>query len=326
MTGLGLATISAYLNGKNVRERNRIAIERAIDELGFEVNETARCLRTNKTKTIGIVIPELSNLFATSVITAVEDFFRNHGYATIVCDCRSNLALEQESVNFLLKKRVDGIINIPVSTSGKHLSAAIERKTPVVLVDQRLPGIACDSVIVDNAQATRQATQRLIDAGHRRIGIICGTKGIYTADERLSGYKQALAENQIEIDEKFIAYGNYTIEGGDECLKHLAGNKDMTAVLISNYEMTIGAVIALNELRLKIPDDISVIGFDNIDFAMAVTPALSIITQPVAKIGENAARILMERLDGRSDEPHCLELKSFFIDSGTSIRKITAGR
>ena len=122
-TGLGLATISSYFNGGNVREKNRIKIEEAISELHYEVNEVARGLKTNATKTIGVVIPELNNTFCSEIITAMEDVLRNHGYATIICDCRTDKKLEKEAVEFLIRKRVDGLINMPADITGEHLKS-----------------------------------------------------------------------------------------------------------------------------------------------------------------------------------------------------------
>lgn len=127
-TGLGLATISSYFNGGNVREKNRIKIEAAIKELHYEVNEVARGLKTNATKAIGVVIPELNNVFCSEIITEMEDILRNHGYATIVCDCRTDEKLEKEAVDFLMRKRVDGLINMPVDITGSHLREFQETK------------------------------------------------------------------------------------------------------------------------------------------------------------------------------------------------------
>ena len=138
VTGLGLATISSYLNGGNVREKNRIKIEAAIDELDFEVNEVARGLKTNRTKTIGIIIPELNNIFCAEIITEVEDVLRNHGYATMICDCRTDAAREAEAVEFLFRRRVDGLILMPSGKSGKHLERFLHVGKPVVLIDRNL--------------------------------------------------------------------------------------------------------------------------------------------------------------------------------------------
>ena len=150
-TGLGLATISSYFNGGNVREKNRIKIEEAIAELHYEVNEVARGLKTNATKTIGVVIPELNNIFCSEIITGMEDILRNHGYATIICDCRTDKKLEKDAVEFLIRKRVDGLINMPVDIKGEHLKTFQKTGKPIILIDRRIKGVECDSVLVDTA-------------------------------------------------------------------------------------------------------------------------------------------------------------------------------
>ena len=264
-TGLGLATISSYFNGGNVREKNRIKIEAAIEELHYEVNEVARGLKTNATRTIGVVIPELNNTFCAEIITGMEDVLRSHGYATIVCDCRTDRKLEQEAVEFLIRRRVDGIINMPVDEEGKHLRKFQKTGKPIVLIDRRIQGISCDSVLVDNRKAAEDAVQCFIKNGHRNIGIIGGPEGIFTAQERLAGYSKALKEAGIPIRGSLIFHGDYTIQGGVRGLEELVrDNPDMTAVFVTNYEMTMGAMIGVNELGIKIPEQLSMIGFDNL--------------------------------------------------------------
>ena len=194
LTGLGLATISSYFNGGNVREKNRVKIEKAIEELHYEVNEVARGLKTNATKTIGVVIPELNNIFCAEIITGMEDILRSHGYATIVCDCRTDKKLEQEAVEFLIRRRVDGIINMPVDETGAHLKKFQKTGKPIVLIDRKIQGIPCDSVLVDNKKAAEYAMQLFIEKGHKKIGIIGGPEGIFTAEERLEGYYTAASD------------------------------------------------------------------------------------------------------------------------------------
>ena len=140
-TGLGLATISSYLNGGNVREQNRIKIEKAIEELHYEVNEVARGLKTKRSRIIGIIIPELNNIFCAEIITEVEDILRNHGYATMVCDCRTDENREIEAIEFLKKRRVDGVIVMSSAKNGKHLQILKKSGIPVVLIDRMLPDI-----------------------------------------------------------------------------------------------------------------------------------------------------------------------------------------
>ena len=299
-TGLGLATISSYLNGGNVREKNRIKIEEAIEELHFEVNEVARGLKTNRTKTIGIVLPELNNIFFAEIIIEAEDILRSHGYATMICDCRSDAEREKEAVEFLYHRRVDGLIVMPAGSSDPGFKRFTRAGRPIVMIDRKMQDVSCDCILVDNEGAARDAVKRLVNAGHRKIGMIAGPEDIYTAKERLKGFRAAVREAGADTDEALIARGNYTIEGGAAAMWKLhEQNPDMTAVFISNYEMTVGAMMEINDLGIRVPDELSVIGFDNVDFAKASVPKLSIVTQPTAQIAQEAADTLIEKLQER---------------------------
>lgn len=333
-TGLGLATISSYLNGGNVREKNRIKIEEAIEELHFEVNEVARGLKTNRTKTIGIVIPELNNIFFAEIITEAEDILRNHGYATMICDCRSDEKREEEAEEFLFHRRVDGLILMPTGNGEKGIRRFLRAGKPVVLIDRKMERTECDCVLVDNEGAARDALERLFAAGHRKIGIIAGPDNIYTAKERLSGYRKAFREKGLTPEKEMIARGDYTIAGGARAMRELMEkNKEMTAVFISNYEMTVGAMMELNDMGVSVPEELSVIGFDNEDFAKALRPRLSIVTQPSGEIARCAAELLLGRLEreparetgtaqsgnSEAEQPETVTLKTGFVE-GRSVK------
>lgn len=322
-TGLGLATISSYLNGGNVREKNRIKIEQAIEELHFEVNEMARGLKTNRTKLIGVIIPELNNIFCAEIITEVEDILRRYGYAIMLCDCRTDEKREEEAVEFLKKRRVDGVIVIPSGSKSAHLKSLMEAGIPVVLIDRKLKDLDCDCVLVDNRGCTKLALDKLLAAGHRKIGMIAGPGEIYTASERLEGYYEAMKEAGIVGYESLVVRGDYTIKGGTRAFKELMEkNSDITAVFISNYEMMVGAMMEANELGVRIPDQISLVGFDNVDFAKACVPKLSIVSQPTTEIAKEAADMMLRRLDGdwKSEGVHAC-LPAEFIE-GKSIKRI----
>lgn len=301
-TGLGLATISSYLNGGNVREKNRIKIEAAIEKLHFEVNEVARGLKTNRTKTIGIILPELNNIFFSEIITAAEDLLRSHGYATMICDCRSDAKREEEAAEFLLHRRVDGMIMMPTGAEKKVFQRFKRSGKPIVLIDRRMEKGDCDCVLVDNEGAAYNAVNVLLKKGHKKIGMITGPNGVYTARERQNGYKQAMKEAGEQPAAELMESGDYTIAGGAKAMRKLyETNPDMTAVFISNYEMTVGAMMEINDLGIKVPEQLSVIGFDNVDFAKAVVPKLSIVTQPTQEIGQSAAKLLLSHLEQTED-------------------------
>lgn len=301
-TGLGLATISSYFNGGNVREKNRIKIEEAIEELHYEVNEVARGLKTNATRTIGVVIPELNNTFCAEIITGMEDVLRSHGYATIVCDCRTDKKLEREAVEFLTRRRVDGIINMPVDEEGNHLKRFQKTGKPIVLIDRKIQGINCDSVLVDNKKAAEDAVRYFIERGHRNIGIIGGPEEVFTAQERMAGYYKALESAGIPVSESLIWHGDYTIQGGVRGLEELVqNNPEMTAVFVTNYEMTMGAMIGVNELGIRIPEQLSMIGFDNLQFARACNPKLTIVAQPTDGIAKEVAMVMLNHLENTGE-------------------------
>jgi len=315
-TGLGLATISKYINGGNVLEKNKVAIEKAIKELDYTVNEFGRSLKTKKSMTVGIVIPELSNIFVTNIITIIEDILRKKGYSIIVCDCRTDQKLEKEVVDFLIRKRIDGLIIMPVSENGEFLNKVVVKKIPIVLIDRILEGLDADVVMVDNISASEKATKNLVNNGHTKIGIIVGPEEISTSRQRLIGYKNVLKSADITIKDELIAYGDYTVQGGYEKMKHLLKtNKNMTATFVTNYEMTLGAIIAINEMNVKIPDDLSFIGFDNLELSRVIKPNLSIVDQPLSEIGQSVAKTILKRLaEEQSTAKTKIELMTTLIE------------
>ena len=322
-TGLGISTISKYLNGGNVREKNKLAIDGAIEKLGFTANEFARGLKTKKSHTVGVVIPELSNLFITSIISVVEDILRKNGYGVIVCDCRTNEEQEREAIRFLMGKMVDGIINMPVSIDGKHLFPLIENEIPIILLDRMIPQLRehVNAVLVDNVSASASAIKLLFDAGHTNIGIILGPRDVFTSQQRLLGYSQVFIQNSLLPDESRIIFSDYTVQGGYESMKRLLKDNNLTAVYTTNYEMTLGALIAISESGVNIPEQISFVGFDNVYLAQVIRPKLTIVTQPIEEIGRHTAEILLSLFSNGTKRTEVITL-STQISEGRSVKFI----
>ncbi len=322
-TGLSIATISKYINGGNVLDNNRILIEGAIKALDFKVNEIARGLKTNRTMTIGVLIPDFKNIFFTTIVSNIENILIQNGYSTIICDYKNDSRLEREKFSFLVNKLVDGIITIPHGNNAQNIQSLLARNVPVVLVDRALEGVSCDTVLVDNLNASYNAVEHMIVKGHKRIGIICGPDSIFTASERLKGYVRVHEDYSMKIDESLIKKGDYESDSGFRLLNELLDMENPpSAVFVTNYEMTLGAVMALNERNVKIPDELSVIGFDNLHMAKIVKPSLSIIVQPMEQIGETAANILLKRLKGdMSNYPAMLRLKTE-LQLNKSVREL----
>lgn len=325
-TGLGLATISKYMNGGQVRPDNKKLIEDAVRELHFVPNEFARGLKTSQSRTIGVVIPELGNAFITSIITAMEDMLRKQNYAVIVCDCRSDAKREKDAVSFLINKRVDGLINMATDSSGSHLHPALEANVPIVLVDRMLKSLTgkVSAVIVDNVDASEKATNYLLDAGHKDIALILGNEVIYTTQKRREGYLNAMKEHGVVPREELIVYSDYTMEGGYMAMKKLLSmNQRPTAVFVTNYEMTLGSMIAINESQIKIPDDLSLIGFDKLDLFGAIYPTLTLVKQPQNAISECVARQLLTMLSDEKAPPQVIML-STQLHEGASVKSISS--
>lgn len=311
-TGLSIATISKYINGGNVLEDNREKIKEAISVLDFKRNDMARGLKTNKTMTIGVLIPSLENIFFTSIVSIVEDILQDNGYSMIVCDFKENSELEQKKLEFLVNKHVDGIIMVSYSSDHSYLKELMLKDIPVILLDRLIHDVECDVVLADNLNASYLAVEELIIRKHKRIGIVCGPENAYTADERRKGYLRVHQDYNLETDPELMRVGDYTVESGYKSLEALWSLKDRpTAVLVTNYEMTIGAIMAINDLDINIPKDLSIIGFDNIQMAKVVKPPLSIVEQPMKEIGETAAFLLLKRLkNDYSDFPSVFRLKT----------------
>jgi LacI family transcriptional regulator len=204
-----------------------------------------------------------------------------------------------------------------------ELDDFINRGIPVVLIDRALEELRCDTVLVDNLNASYNAVEFLITKGHRRIGIICGPKDVFTARERLLGYERVYGDYAMTVDDALIKIGNYDVDSGYALFHELIDSSNPpTAVFVTNYEMTLGAVMAANERNIRIPEELSFIGFDNLQMARIVKPKLSIIVQPVEQIGEMAATILLRRLKGdMGNFPAMVRLKTSLMP-GDSVKEL----
>lgn len=321
---VSVATVSRYLNGRRVTDENRARIEEAIERLGFRINPIAKTLRTNRSMTVAVLVPSLANIFSMSIIESIERYLDEYDYSIIVCNSNDDIEREKTKLQFAKDKCVDGVIVMPVGHSGKHI-AEILRDVPVVLIDRIVKDINADAVVVDNTNAVYNAVEQLIIKGHRRIAMIAGPQHIYTARERLEGYKRVMRDYGLPVEDGLVLYGDYRSGTGYSLMRQLIERSERpSAVFVSNYEMTIGAVACLNELGIEIPQELSVIGFDHLELSNLVKPPLAMIAQPRDEIGRKAAEILLRRMNGdRTNFPSLVRLKTQFIP-GLSIAEHTS--
>ncbi len=303
-TGLAVGTVSKYLNGIPIKEKNYLLIKKAVDELDYHVNSIARGLKTNKTMTVGVLIAGFTDVFNGMIVTEIEKTLNLHGYSMFLCDYYEDDAIYAEKLHFLLSKKVDGIITTPAVNSANILNEVL-KTTPVVFFDYYLKGVEADAVLTDNFAAVYGATIELISRGHRKIAVIADKpKDSITNDERLSGYLKALESYYIDIPKDLIKYGNYTMKGGYRAMNELLCMSNLpTAVIVLNYYMTVGAYMAIQNRKINIPNDISFIGFDRIEIADLIEPNLSIVTQPMKEIGTVAVQLLIDRMTAKYTGP-----------------------
>jgi LacI family transcriptional regulator len=304
VAGLSIATVSKYLNGGHVLDANREAIEQAIQLLGYRVNSVARGLKTRRTMTVGVLIPTIEMVFSTEIIAAIEKRLGQAGFSTLICDSQLSADLEIRKLEVLLEKQVDGIIMMPFSASPVPVQKALDQGVPVVLVDRKVQGLDLDCVLVDNENLAWQATTRLIEAGHSRIGIVLGPQDLYTSNQRFAGYTRACRENNVAVDFNLVRQTDYQLEGGSSAIRALLNwPRRPTALFTTNYETTFAAGLVINEQDLRVPDDLSWIGFDGPYIAQIYRPRLTVALQPVRAIGETAARLILERIAGTTGQP-----------------------
>ena len=299
------STISKYINGGHVRPEHAEAIQKAITELGYRVNPYARGLKTQPPRSIGILTPEMNAPFFGSVLLAFDKVMRENGYHTLTSCYGSNHGLERDNLRFLLSAGIDGLLYIPEDLSADEFHELTTNcVVPVVQVDRMIQGVETDAVLVDNTGAVYDAVSRLIDHGHRRVAIITGPKSVLTAKERLVGYLRALSDHNYLYDDSLVISGpNAFATGYKGFLQLMALHTPPTAIFSTNYDITMGLITAARERGVRIPEDISIFGFDCVEVCAMLNPPLPVVQQPEQRLGTLAADYLLERLEGSTQEP-----------------------
>lgn len=298
LAGVSIATVSRVLNGrdhvhKDVANRVRMAAQ----ELQYQPSRAARALRAKQATIIGLLITDIQNPFFTALVRGVEDVAQRNGYSLILCNSDEDPQKERRYIEVLCAERVAGAIVVPAREQQHALKLFRDHHIPLVTVDRRSKDEESDAVLVDNVRGAREATAHLLANGYRRIGIISGPATTTTGRERLEGYRQALHEAGIEHDPSLERIGSFKEESGRQLTYELLDVvKPIDALFISNNLMTLGALAALNECKLRIPDDIAVVSFDEMPWASLNMVSLTTVTQPVYEIGSTAALRLFQRL------------------------------
>ncbi len=310
LAGVSPSTISKYINGGHVREENVEVIRAAIQSLDYRVNPFARHLKTQKSRSIGVLLPDMTAPFYGTVVMSMDKLLRENGYHTLISCYGSNHGLERDNLQFLIDNGIDGLIYAPEDLSAEEvLELTSSSAIPMVQIDRLIPGLESDAVLVDNTTAVYQAVAALAGRGHRRIAIITGPKSVLSAKERLVGYLRALSDRGILYNDELVISGQNEFATGYQGFETLMSlSEPPTAVFTTNYNITIGLVTAAREQGMQIPDELDIFGFDSMEICTMMKPPLPVVHQPEQEIGQTAASYLIERLSGYDGPPRVTRL------------------
>lgn len=304
--GVSTATVSRVFNRTaRVSDKTMQKVLKAARKLNYRPSRVARRLRVKSSQSmvVGLIIPDMENPFFSEIARGVEDVaYRSH-HAVMICNTDEDAEKEKFYIDTLLDERTSGMIAALTSGNVKYVQRLVDEGYPVVCVDRRQKIGHTDVVTVDNKGGAYQAVRRLIELGHRRIGIINGIKGLSTTRERFEGYRKALKEAGIGVDSKMVTYGNSRQDGGSRQAKRLLALEERpTAIFSTNNLMTLGCLEQMYKQGIRIPADMAIIGFDDMPWAVALNPPLTAVRQPGYELGTTAAELLIKRLaePGRS--------------------------
>ena len=299
---VSIGTVSHVINGTaKVREKLRARVVEAIRSLGYQPSQLARGLRRNQTSMLGMIIPDVTNPFFPGVVRGVEDVAYKRSYRVVLCNTDNDPHKETSYLNELRSYRPAGLLVIPAAES--HIAAQLRLLAtsgpPVVCIDRRPTGWDGDVVVVANEAGSYAATRHLLRMGHRNLAVITGPLHLTNAAERLKGFRRALDDAQVSIEPEYVQEARFDRQSGYQAaLRLLRMLPRPTAIFACNDLMALGVLLAARELNVVCPDELSIVGFDNLDFTEFTAPGLTTVHQSGYQLGATAARLLLERIDG----------------------------
>lgn len=302
LAGVSPITVSRVINKANyISEETRLRVEAAIEQLHYIPNSLSRSLRFNKTNMVALLVSDITNPFWTTVTRGVEDACSENKLHIILCNTDEKQEKLEEYITLLLQKQTDGFIVVPTGESVELLRSIQKQNVPLVVLDRLMPELQADTVRCNSEEGAYDLTRYLIGLGHRRIAMLSGSYMISTGHDRIEGYKRALHEAGIAIDESLIHSGAFKAESGYQGAMHVMQNSaPPTALFAGNNFIALGVVKALEEMGLRIPQDVSVVSFD--DLPVLFKPFLTVVAQAPYELGYQAAQLLFERIAHPDEE------------------------
>jgi len=311
---VAVGTVSRVINNApNVNPQLRTRVLRVMMDLGYRPNAVARSLRTETTRTLGLVISNVMNPFFTAISRAVEDAGRLRGYSLILGNADEDPEKEELYLSVLMGKRVDGLLVSPARARSPYLAQIASEGVPLVFVDRSIEHIDAPTIRVDGRRAVRQLVEYLAELGHRDLAIISGPPEVVSGRERLDAFLSAAKECNIPIREDYVRIGNFRRSSGFEAMQELLElESPPTAVFVANNLMTLGALQAIKAVGSKVPEDISLASFDDVTWFELLNPPVTAINQPVRELGTLAAQALLDIVDG-AQQPESLTLEAELV-------------
>ncbi len=303
--GVSAMTVSRVVNGTGYTSAGtRARVEAAIDELGYVPNALARQLRSKRTKSIALLVADISNPFFTTIARGVEDYFVSHGYSVMFCNTDEDAAEEEQYLKMLIERQIDGVLLVPARSSGESFELLESHDVPVVVIDRRVAVRDVDSVRCDSEAGAHALVQHLVELGHRRIAVLTGSPAISTSVDRVAGCRRALDEAGLALRDERIHYGGFNFGKSNQADGHrmagelLDAGPPPTAVFCANNFIAFGAIRALRERGLSVPEDVSVVAFDDLPEEWVSEPFLTCAAQPASEIGQRAAELVLGQIHG----------------------------
>jgi DNA-binding LacI/PurR family transcriptional regulator len=302
---VSISTVSRVINNPELVSANtRKRVQEVMETLNFIPNSLARSLTSKSTQTIGVVVADITNPYYAELLRSIQDAGNDIGYSIISCNSHEDMARERRIISTLLEKQVDMIILVGGRGTGTDFTTHVldlAKQIPVILCNEYLKGENIYSVVCDKSEGTQLAVRHLVSLGHKRIAFINGGAVYKPSADKMKGYKKALKEAGLAIQVEYIQYGDYHLESGSDCVeKLLALEEPPTAIITSNDLMALGAIKAIQALGKRVPEDISIIGFDDIYLNNYITPALTSVRQKLDELGKKSVALIPLIMEGKA--------------------------
>ncbi len=299
LVGVSPATVSRVLNGyPHISEDVRNNVLDAIDRLGYRPNRVAQRLRAARSNLVGLVVTDITNPFFNLIMSSVETVFFERGFSVLMSNTNADPQKEMDYLRTMENEEIAGLIIAPTSENSSRVVELAERGLPVVVIDRRMDSKYIDSVLSNNVEGAYLAVSHLITLGHRSIAHIGGPHHLTSGRERYEGYRRAMQDAHLVVESGWVQTGDHRHESGYECvLSLLELNPIPTAIFVSNNMMTLGALNAIHDQGIRVPEEVAVVGFDDMPWSISLNPPLTTVAQPILQIGYEAASLLLERIN-----------------------------